>query len=366
MAAEQPVARIVACDCITPFGDAKDTAASLSRGESALRATPVLGKDGGDKVPLALLPGRALDETTPPAWIDALRRLVAPIVDGGWGSPRRPICVASSNYGVGSLYAYRRTGEREHLHCGAPDTCVRWVFDQFGWGENVAIFSHACVTAHVAVQHATRLLDAGVADQVLVFAFDFLSPFVAAGFHSLKILNAEFPAPYQARPIGAIGLGDGAAYAVLSRTGGDFAITGQSLYNEMFHPTANEPSGSGFAAVFGPLPLAGRRLWVKGHGTGTLDAGRLESGAVAKQLPGAPLVGWKGALGHTLGSCGLIELAIALAAMRGGEIPGTVGSARPTFEDNVALDSFAADRDGVLCLSNAFGGAHAALLVTYA
>ena len=46
---------LTATDCLTPFGDARATTAALLRGESALCFQPVLGRDGGDAVPLALL-----------------------------------------------------------------------------------------------------------------------------------------------------------------------------------------------------------------------------------------------------------------------------------------------------------------------
>src|SRR6185503_16220497 len=97
------------------------------------------------------------------------------------------------------------------------------------------------------------------------------------------------------------------------------------------------------------------RMWIKGHGTGTLEAGRLEAELLARHFPAAPLVSWKGSLGHTLGSCGLVELAITLAALRGGRIPGTVGGSAPSFTDTVALAPFAgADFDGAILTSNAF------------
>lgn len=361
--------RLAACDCLTPFGDARTTHAALVRGERALQPVPVLGREGGDSVPLALLPGRALDEANPPAWLHSLQTLLAPVSGPGWGTARRPVCVTSSNFGVGSLYAFRRTGEVGHAAHGTPHGSVELVRRALGWGENVAIFSHACVSAHLGLVHGARLLAAGAADEALVVSYDFLSPFVAGGFHALKILNADFPAPYQDRATGSIGLGDGAGYAVLSRDRGDFALAAHSLHNEMHHFTANRPDGAGFAAALAPLAVAaaGRRLWVKGHGTGTLEAGRLEAAAIAQAFPRSPLVGWKGSLGHTLGSCGLVELAIVAAAIRDGRTPGTVGSAAPTFADTVSVAPFANTVfDGVICASNAFGGAHAALLLSHA
>jgi 3-oxoacyl-(acyl-carrier-protein) synthase len=111
----------------------------------------------------------------------------------------------------------------------------------------------------------------------------------------------------------------------------------------------------------------GRRVWLKGHGTGTLEAGRLESTALVSAFADAPLVAWKGSLGHTLGSCGLVELAVACEAIRSGRAPGTVGGANPGFQPNVVLEPFAtSDTDGVVCASNAFGGAHAAFFLGHA
>ncbi len=363
---DQMSAGLEACDCLTPLGDAVATVTALRAGRSALQLTPVLGKSGGDAVPLALL--GPMDETLPPRWLAELKRLAERIPAGKWGSAREPVLVTSSNFGVGSLHAFTLDGDARHLAHGPPFASVELLRRELGWGEHVQPFSHACVTAHLGLVHAGRLLGAGLADRVLVFSYDFVSPFVAGGFHSLKILNGVMPAPYAVRETGAIGLGDGAAFAVLSRAPAAYRLEAHALHNEMFHFTGNQPEGAGFDAVFSPMAaaLGGRRCWVKGHGTGTLEAGRLEAAAVARHFPGAPLVSWKGALGHTLGSCGLVELAVARAAWIAGEIPATVGTAGPTFVPEVALEPFAAAGfEAAVLASNAFGGAHAAMLLTH-
>lgn len=359
-------AGIEACGCITPLGDAAETAAALLAGQVALQLRPVLARDGGDSVPLALL--GAMDETLPPRWLAELRRMALAIPAGEWGAARSPVIVTSSNFGVGSLYAFTRDRDVRHLQHGPPFAAVEFLQTEFGWGEHVHVFSHACITAHLGLAHAARLLRAGLADRALVFSFDFVSPFVAGGFHSLKILNGAMPAPYAAREVGAIGLGDGAAFAVLTRERAPYRIEAHAMHNEMHHFTSNQSDGAGFAACATAIAAAaqGRRVWVKGHGTGTLEAGRLEAEAIARAFPGAPLVSWKGSLGHTLGSCGLVELAITLAALRAGEIPATVGTTGPCFTDNVALSPFAAGGfDAAILTSNAFGGAHAALLLSH-
>jgi hypothetical protein len=366
MPADQSPTGIEACDCLTPFGNAPATVEALLAGRRALELTPVLGCDGGDRVPLALT--GAMGETLPPRWLPGLRQLASAIPTAAWGSARAPVVVTSSNFAVGSLYAFVRSRDARHLAHGTPAACVDLLRAELGWGEHVHVLSHACVSAHLGLAHASRLLHAALADRVLVFSFDFISPFVAGGFHSLKILNDAMPAPYAMRETGSIGLGDGAAFAVLTRAAAPYQIAAHAFHNEMFHFTGNRPDGSGFDSCAASIAAAAasRRVWVKGHGTGTLEAGRLEAEAVAKRFPGAPLVSWKGSLGHTLGSCGLVELAIAVAALRGGRIPGTVGGANPSFGDAVALTPFSsAGFEGAVLGSNAFGGAHAAMLLTH-
>lgn len=360
--------RLAAYGCLTAFGNTAATYTALCQGKRALALHPALGQRGGDPVPLALSPGRGLDETAPPNWLPYVRELVATLPSDGWGSPRRPVFVTSSNFGVGSLYAFRQTQAPAHLEYGTPSACVEWLRRELGWGENVSTFSHACVSAHLGLLQGTRALHAGLADAALIFSFDFLSPFVTGGFNSLKILNSEFPAPYENRASGSIGLGDGAAYAMLTRESGGFQIRAQAVHNEMHHFTANQPDGAGFAACIQQLTpaVADRRLWMKGHGTGTLEAGRLEVTALNQAFPGAPLVSWKGSLGHTLGSCGAVELAIAAESLKGEYIPGTIGSHAPGFNETIAFEAFPSRAyDGVVCTSNAFGGAHAALLLSH-
>ncbi len=359
---------IQACGCVTGFGEAESTVGALLEDRSALRLRPVLGPDGGDAVPIALIGAEDMGELLPPRWLSVLRGLVSTVPAGPWGSSRHPVVVTSSNFGVGSLYAYLGSRDPGHLAHGAPFACGELLQREFGWEDQVHILSHACVSAHVGLLHATRLLHAGLADRVLVLTFDFVSPFVAGGFHSLKILNSEMPAPFADRATGSIGLGDGAAFAVLSRESAPFRIGAQFMHNEMHRFTGNRTDGSGFAAAAGAMAVAssGRRVWVAGHGTGTLEAGRLEAEACAAALPNAPLVSWKGSLGHTLGSCGLVEMALAIEATRLGRAPGTVGGAAPCFADSVALDPFpTGGYDAAVISGNAFGGAHAALLLLH-
>ena len=87
---------------------------------------------------------------------------------------------------------------------------------------------------------------------------------------------------------------------------------------------------------------------------------------MAEIFPAAPLGGWKGALGHTLGSCGLVELAVAVESVRRGCAPGTVGTTGPCFSEQVATEAFdLGGFGGVVLNAFAFGGAHYACLLCH-
>jgi 3-oxoacyl-(acyl-carrier-protein) synthase len=350
--------------CITPWGDEKATHGKLLTGQKSLELKPVFGASG-DCVPLSTF--GSIEATLPPAWLETLDPLCRRIPGADWGSAKHPIVITSSNFGIGSMLAFQYTQQPAHLDYAQAHTSVAHLLRRFGWGKHIHLLSHACVSADIGLQFASQLLRIGAAEKVLAFSFDFLSPFVSGGFHSLKILNALFPAPYEDREAGAIGLGEGAAFAVLTPTPGTFAIRHASTHNELYHMTGNRPDGSGFQQALTSLQqtIAGRKVWVKGHGTGTRDAGKLEAEAVAALFPESPLVSWKGGIGHTLGSCGLIELTLAMQSMTTGRAPGTVGSTGPCFSQQVQKEAFAVDAyDGVVLSSNAFGGAHACSLLT--
>lgn len=352
--------------CLTALGNAKATADSLLDNQCALEMTPIYAEDGGEPVPLALR--NEMKSCLPPRWWNDLLQFLKPLEEETWGTSRRPVIVCSSNYGIDGLYGLARERSRDYSAWATPHGCMDMLLSKLNWGTNITILSHACVSAQLGLYKAAELLHANVADEVLVLSFDYVGPFVASGFHSLKILNSNFPAPYEDRETGSVGLGDGLAYAVLNKNGPGPVIHAQSLYNEMFHFTANAPDGIGFkkALIEFTRLLDRRRILVKGHGTGTLEAGRMEAEACSELFADSPLVSWKGAIGHTLGSCALVELVIALACLEEGRIPGTVGTTGSCFSDTVALKPFyAAPYDFTLLLSNAFGGAHGAMLISH-
>jgi hypothetical protein len=327
---------------------------------------PVFGDNGGDLVPLALIDNMNLKDIRP-KWLNLLPDTFPQLIDSKWGRYDRPIFFTSSNYGVDSLFAYGNDEKSGRKKFATTHGIINEIRRLFGWGNNFSIISHACVSGGIGLDLAKKSLSDSNIMEALVFSFDFVSPFVAGGFHSLKILNDQMPAPFSEKETGSISLGDGTAYCILSREETPYQFRSSHLFNEMDSFTGNHSSGFGFESVLLPVQKStSDRLWIKGHGTGTLDAGRLECQSCQNIFPDAPLVSWKAGIGHTLGSCAVVELAIALESIKSGQIPGTTNSTSPTMSPNVYQNNFSANSyQEVLMLSNAFGGAHSAQLIRY-
>ena len=276
-AMSSPVALTVT-GCLTGFGDARQTTDALLRGERALEFRPVLGRDGGDRVPLALVNDWQPTGGDEPRWADPFFAMLAGVPDRPWGAARFPVFIVSSNYGIDNLYAhYRFPRDEGQLPYILPQRLTAYFRQKLGWGGNISHYSHACVSANLGLLYASRQIAAGLAEEALVVSYDFLSPFVAAGFHAMKILlDGEMPAPYADRAFGAIGLGDGAAFAAIAParknngSGGGFRLEAQAGCNEMYHFTGNHPEGVGMGELGARMQdaVGDRPVWVKGHGTG--------------------------------------------------------------------------------------------------
>ena len=70
----------------------------------------------------------------------------------------------------------------------------------------------------------------------------------------------------------------------------EFRLEAQAGCNEMYHFTGNHPEGAGMSELGNRMRAAtgDRPVWIKGHGTGTIEAGRLEARHMAEIFPESP------------------------------------------------------------------------------
>jgi 3-oxoacyl-[acyl-carrier-protein] synthase-1 len=233
------------------------------------------------------------------------------------------------------------------------------------------IVSTACSSSGKVFASARRLLDAGLADAVLVGGADALCHTTVRGFFSLGVM-AEGPSmPFSAdRP--GMNIGEGAAFALVERAGTPRAmLLGVGESSDAYHPSSPHPEGRGAREAMADALRQGGVTpaqvgYVNAHGTGTKHNDSAESCAIDALLGReVPVVSTKGYTGHTLGACGAVEAIFGVVAIEEGFLPASVGCTPrdPDIPIRVLAERLDEAPRFVLSNSFAFGGNNCSVLL---
>jgi len=206
-----------------------------------------------------------------------------------------------------------------------------------------------------------------------------VSEFIFSGFSALRALSPLPCQPFD-RDRSGLSLGEGAAALLLmshERAKQEHRIPigtihGWGIANDATHITAPARDGCGL------IQAISRALHVSGipadeihavcaHGTGTIYNDLMEITAFRRIFKNrkVPLFSIKGAIGHTLGAAGGIELAVGTKAISCQVAPPTIGLITPMDEAMgwVSTGPVSFSGDYLLTTNSGFGGINAALIL---
>lgn len=255
----------------------------------------------------------------------------------------------------------------------------------FGVRGRVICTSAACVSATQAIGHGFETIGAGLADVMLCGGAEELHFSHVAVFDMLHAASKAFnatpeltPRPFDRRRDGLV-VGEGAGTLVLE----DYERArrlGKRIYAEILGFGTNcdgthvtNPSADGMRGAM-ELALRSARCgpesidYVNAHATGTTIGDIAESQATHKLFGDrVPVSSLKGHMGHTLGACGGIEVALSIAMLREGWIAPTrnleeVGEQCAPL-DYVMGEARSARLERVICNKFAFGGINTSLVL---
>ncbi len=366
---------LVAGDLVTAYGRGMAaTWQGLLSGRTALAASERISfPSGSDKSPLGIVPERDPGSTVLQMLEPMLRELLPQV------PPNSLILLATT------------TGEIEHLEAAAlkqpgapsietsdPSRLLEKLCGLCGLARG-RILSAACASSTLAVAQAAALISSGAEESVLVIACDAISEFVYAGFATMNALDPAGARPFD-RDRQGLNLGEAAAIALLmsearaSREQRPMlgSIAGWAASNDASHITRPDTTGSQLARAIrqameraGVFP--GQVDFISAHGTGTRYNDAMEMASFQSLFSSRPVFSVKGALGHTLGAAGLVEILICFRALSERLVPPTIGLRQP--EDCasgwVAGCPIPLTQSRVALTTNSgFGGINAALVLT--
>jgi len=290
------------------------------------------------------------------------------------------LVIGTSSFLFAGEADYRRTlaetGEAVMSLLPSPGHAARHVAGMLGIEGPVLTLSTACSSSANALLVAAALLRRGEARRALVIGVEGLSAIALSGFHSLLLLDPDGCRPFDAGRRG-MQIGEAVGAVLLeaddSARGGDRLLGGANLC-DTHHMTSAAPDGSAMRRVM-EMALADAGLQaadvavIKAHGTGSLDNDTAEAAAMrtlfGENLP--PFTGIKRYLGHTLGACGAVELAVFLGCLRAGFVPPTAGCTHPdpALRITPLAESRPAPKGAAMLNFFGFGGNYASLLIAH-
>ena len=230
--------------------------------------------------------------------------------------------------------------------------------------------SGACASGPLALGVAARGILAGRWRRVVVIGADRIDDFISEGFAALKAIDPTRCRPFDAQRAG-LRLGELIAAVVLEaaeKNPGSF-LQGWAGGMDANHLTGPTRDGSGLARTLrGALERAAitRPALVIAHGTGTRYNDDSESLAYAAVCHDTPVTAFKGLLGHSLGACGIAELALATHIQQRGRTPGCANLQQAGCAGVITLLKSGSHplASGALLLANAgFGGINGAVVL---
>jgi len=240
-------------------------------------------------------------------------------------------------------------------------------------GPNMTI-NTACSSSAKVFATATRWLNAGIVDAVLVGGADTLCLSVLYGFHSLQLISESPCKPFDASRDG-INLGEAAGFALLAKAGSvsqhmGVCVSGYGESSDAHHMSHPHPEGEGARlaieqalqqATLNPNDID----YINLHGTASRANDHIEGNLVGKMFGTAVLASsTKGWTGHTLGAAGIIESILAIEALRSGIVPGTLHleNVDPDIAITMSANNQTAKLQHVMSNSFGFGGNNACLI----
>ena len=306
---------------------------------------------------------------------DLLNRLLREM---GPVPPDATLITATIKSGVDNLETLCR-GEPSNFKDVLLSALSENIGPKLGLSSNSVCVSASCASSTVAVAHGTALIESGRAEAVLVCCGDLITEYVFSGFSALKALSPVACRPFD-RDRQGLSLGDGAAALLLmnaararrenrDRLG---TVMGFGITNDATHITAPAKSGRGLAqavkkALRSAKIKAEQITAISAHGTGTVYNDLMELIAFRRVFGEhkVPMFSIKGAIGHTLGAAGSIEIILGLKTLSSRIVPPTVGFLNPEkgAEGQVSSEAQTVGGDFLLTTNSGFGGVNAALIL---
>ena len=223
----------------------------------------------------------------------------------------------------------------------------------------------ACSSSAKVFATASRWLQTGIVDAVLVGGVDNLCLSVLHGFDSLQLVSENQCRPFDKNRDG-INLGEAAGFAILVRTeeaetSSGIELLGYGESSDAYHMSHPHPEGLGaklsMQQALSMSTLSPEKVdYINLHGTSSMANDSIEGKLVGKLFPNTTRCSsTKAWMGHTLGAAGITEAIIAMDAIKTGIIPGSMNLSELDDDLTINIQAENVEQTVNVSMTNSFG-----------
>jgi len=249
------------------------------------------------------------------------------------------------------------------------DTYAKRLSDDFALNGYTMTINTACTSSANGLLEAKNLLEEDIFTNIIVIGLEVFSPVMSSGFYSMELIANNTIKPLDKDRDGLI-LGEAICAMVLSRSDGIASIEGG--FSNCNSQTITSVSSSGdecFEVIQNSLDSANLKssdiTALKAHATGSLSNDEAEINAISKIFNQDILItALKPYIGHTIGACGILEIAVMLACVDDGFIPKTLNCENPILENYKPIEKNHRCSGGIFMFNYfGFGGNNTSIIL---
>jgi 3-oxoacyl-[acyl-carrier-protein] synthase-1 len=203
------------------------------------------------------------------------------------------------------------------------------------------VFNTACTSSANALIYAARMIKENMIENALVLGIEVQNMLSQYGFMSLGLISKEGIKPFDKHRSGIV-LGEASGFALLSSKKSSWEFAEGGISNDISNITTPSKDGETLQNIIKNIIhdaniKTSQIDLIKLHATASDSNDISENSAIYKvfgdSIPSC--VALKGYIGHTLGACGVCELALLLNALDNGFVPKSLGF--DTQDDNFQI-----------------------------
>jgi 3-oxoacyl-[acyl-carrier-protein] synthase I len=355
-------------------GDLQSTLASIKNGNISIGSKEVKTLEDTIDIPYFLLPEDTQSDQD--AIYSRIKSVITPIIEKLDKDQRKKTAVIVGTalvdmYIIDAIHDTVYEDERKPYatHKRSIDTYAKKLSCELGLNNFTMTINTACTSSINAVLEARNLINSGVFDYALVIGIEVFSQMMSDGFSSMKLLSSKEQRPFDASRDGLV-LGEAIASVLVGKKESLWKLKGGYSNCNSLNITSVGPDGVEYAEVMEKaMEYAGVTqediTALKAHATSTPTNDQSEIRAIAKVFePTTNFTALKPYTGHTLGACGILELAIFMEAVDQGFIPKTINHQTSIIPEYVPLLESKECKEGIFMLNYfGFGGNNTSVII---